>query len=66
MEVTHFPSNCLGPIVSAKIGLKTVDVGIAQLSMHSIREMCGVKDVESSIEILVRVLRKFSKMNIQE
>ena len=34
----------IGPITSTLIGLKTVDVGIPQLGMHSIREMCGTKD----------------------
>jgi len=34
----------IGPIVSAKTGIKTADIGAPQLSMHSIREMCGVLD----------------------
>jgi aspartyl aminopeptidase len=34
----------IGPITSTLIGLKTVDVGIPQLGMHSIREICGTKD----------------------
>lgn len=35
------------PVVSPKTNVpcRTVDVGIAQLSMHSIREMCGTDDV---------------------
>jgi aspartyl aminopeptidase len=41
----------IGPMLSAKLGLKTVDVGIPQLSMHSIREQCGVKDVADSVAL---------------
>ena len=56
----------VGPIVSAKLGLRTVDVGVPQLSMHSIREMCALEDVWSSIEILGRLLRRYSRMEIRE
>ncbi len=34
----------IGPITATRMGIATVDVGIAQLSMHSARELCGTKD----------------------
>lgn len=34
----------IGPVTSTRLGIPTVDVGIAQLSMHSAREVCGAKD----------------------
>ena len=36
----------IGPIVSAQTGIRTVDVGVPQLSMHSVREMMGTEDVD--------------------
>jgi len=35
----------IGPITAAQLGIQTVDVGAAQLSMHSCREVCGTLDV---------------------
>ena len=34
----------IGPTTAANLGIRTIDVGIPQLSMHSVREICGVED----------------------
>jgi aspartyl aminopeptidase len=34
----------IGPVTAARLGISTVDVGIAQLAMHSSRELCGADD----------------------
>jgi aspartyl aminopeptidase len=37
----------IGPLTSARTGIPTVDVGAAQLAMHSARELMGAHDVAS-------------------
>ena len=45
--VSHNSMPCgttVGPITAAKMGMLTVDVGVAILSMHSSRELCAADD----------------------
>lgn len=48
----------IGPITATKLGVRTVDVGVPQLGMHSIRELAGVKDQE----YLLKSLKGFFNM----
>ncbi|SCV68898.1 BQ2448_1019 [Microbotryum intermedium] len=52
----------IGPLVS-KIGLRTVDIGCPQLSMHSIRETAGTKDMALLIQLFEAYFANFGKVD---
>ncbi|KAJ9134459.1 Aspartyl aminopeptidase [Pleurostoma richardsiae] len=52
----------IGPMLSAKLGVRTLDLGNPQLSMHSIRETGGSYDVEHGIKLFDAFLSNYSKL----
>jgi len=48
----------IGPITATRLGVRTVDIGVPQLGMHSVRELAGVADQE----ILVNALKSFFRL----
>lgn len=44
----------IGPITASEIGVKTLDIGVPQFGMHSIRETAGSQDALSLTKVLVR------------
>nr|XP_043636872.1 probable aspartyl aminopeptidase [Erigeron canadensis] len=50
----------IGPILASGTGIRTVDIGAPQLSMHSIREMCAVDDVNHSYKHLKAFYEDFT------
>ena len=53
----------IGPMVASKTGVRTVDVGVASLSMHSIRETVGADDVRSSFVLFTTFFRLFREID---
>ena len=52
----------IGPMLSAALGTRTLDLGNAQLSMHSIRETGGVFDVDYSIKLFESFFQHYSEL----
>ena len=44
----------LGAISQTQLSIPSVDIGLAQLAMHSTYETCGVKDIEYMLKALVK------------
>ncbi|OJA05196.1 M18 family aminopeptidase [Halomonas sp. QHL1] len=59
--VTRADMGCgstIGPITATELGVPTIDVGVPQWAMHSIRETAGSKDVEYLTRALVGFLNR--------
>jgi aspartyl aminopeptidase len=52
----------IGPMLSAKLGVRTLDMGNPQLGMHSIRETGGSGDVESAVRLFEGFLGRFGEL----
>ncbi|XP_020229738.1 probable aspartyl aminopeptidase [Cajanus cajan] len=53
----------IGPILASGVGIRTVDCGIAQLSMHSIREICGKEDIDIAYKHFKAFYQSFSSID---
>jgi aspartyl aminopeptidase len=63
--VVRNDSSCgstIGPMLSAALGTRTLDLGNPQLSMHSIRETGGVYDVEHGVRLFESFFNNFSEL----
>ena len=53
----------IGPITSAKLGIRSIDVGSPMWAMHSIRESAGVLDHDYMIRVMKRFFAAHSVRN---
>lgn len=53
----------IGPIISTATGMRAIDMGCPQLSMHSIRETMGVKDFTHGLALFTTFFSNFSAID---
>jgi aspartyl aminopeptidase len=56
----------IGPLIAALNGIATVDIGIGQLSMHAVREVAAVKDVEAMVKLMGDLYSNFGKYRLPQ
>ena len=52
----------IGPGLAAKLGMRTLDLGNPQLSMHSIRETGGMADVEHAVKLFDQFFESYGRL----
>lgn len=55
----------VGPFLS-KLGVRVVDIGLAMLSMHSIRETAGSHDAQHAVDLFTAFFEDFTSIDQQE
>ncbi len=53
----------IGPIISANTGIRTVDLGMPQLSMHSCREVMGIADLTYGLNVFRSFFKNFNDID---
>lgn len=53
----------IGPVISAATGIRTIDMGCPQLSMHSIRETMGVRDLTNGLDLFKAFFERFREVD---
>jgi len=53
----------IGPVISTATGMRAIDMGCPQLSMHSIRETMGVKDFTHGLALFKAFFSDFSAID---
>jgi aspartyl aminopeptidase len=53
----------IGPILAGETGIRCVDIGAPQLSMHSVREMCGCDDIALTTDLLAAFYETFGEVD---
>ena len=53
----------IGPVISTNTGIRAIDMGCPQLSMHSIRETMGVKDLSHGLALFRAYFRDFRSVD---
>ena len=53
----------IGPILSANTGIRSVDLGMPQLSMHSCREVMGIADLTHGLNLLKNFFKYFNEVD---
>ena len=48
----------IGPILSEGLGISSIDVGIPQLSMHSVRAVTGCRDPDLGVQFFEGFLKE--------
>mmetsp|Transcript_23567 Transcript_23567/g.52197 ORF Transcript_23567/g.52197 Transcript_23567/m.52197 type:complete len:471 (+) Transcript_23567:70-1482(+) len=53
----------IGPIISSKIGVRTIDIGAPQWAMHSIRETCATSDAAHLVTLCKAFFATFREVD---